>query len=298
MPPKRYIDLSAKQRKRIAARQIQEEEESSSSNEEAMSYGSPSEEEMFNEPAVTTSSDTLSASSSSNLHHSVSASEVPDSMLAYSNPNEPDSEYDSDDLEPLFSEDEEDAMISDEDEEEESTVLFRDFCKRHLPADSAVDELLKILHMMRTTDALPKSHKELYNTPDVPMMSPVAIGGGEYLHFGIENNLRFIEDLQLDELTLNFSWDGVRLFKSSKINMWPIVMTVEEYKTDAMLVGLFIGETKPSNPNEFFHSFNDEAKTIHQTGVNIGNRRVRVRGNYFTSDVPAKTWALCKLYNM
>lgn len=200
-------------------------------------------------------------------------------------------------MELLFSEDEEDAMTDfEDDEEDEAIALFRDFCQRHLPADSAVNELLKILHKMRSTDGLPKNHKQLYNTPEIPMMTPVPIGGGEYLHFGIENNLRYIEDLiELDDLTLNFSWDGVRLFKSSNTTMWPLVKSIEEIPTDAMLVGLFIGNTKPSNPNEFFHCFNEEAKAIQQAGVNIGsNRRITVRSNYFTSDVPATTWALCK----
>lgn len=65
---------------------------------------------------------------------------------------------------------------------------------------------------------------------------------------------------QSEVLTLNFSWDGVRLFKSSNItpdNRPDIVMDIEELlNVDSMLVGLFIGESKPKKPNDFFHCFN------------------------------------------
>lgn len=276
---KPFSQLSRKQQNRIAKRQIDEESEidsSSSSDNEA-------------EAEVSENSNGLDE-----ISHNLSHNEHEIQIM------ESDNESDV----ALFSDDEIVDEDTDEDEEYEGTALLRDFCMRHLPADSAVNELLKILRVIKHPERLPKNHDELYFTSEAPMPEPISIGGGHYLHFGIKANLKYVEidNPQLEILTLNFSWDGVRLFKSSNTTLWPIVMDIEELPdVDVMLVGLFIGESKPKNPNEFFHCFNEECNDIKNSDfiVNVGlsKKPVKVRSDFCTADVPARLWALCKYKN-
>lgn len=87
------------------------------------------------------------------------------------------------------------------------------------------------------------------------MPQPVEIEGGRYLHLGIKNNLKFvnISNPNTSHLTLDFSWDGVPLFKSPNTKIWPIVMSIKELPdAKVMLVGVFIGSSKPKIPKNTF----------------------------------------------
>lgn len=212
----------------------------------------------------------------------------------------------SDDDAYLFSDEDELDFLSDNEEEQnedELTEKLRDFCLRHM-RDYQTNELLQILRSNPHLSQLPKDHNDLYQTPNIVMPEPSPIEGGHYLHFGIKANLKFIElkNPNLKELTLHFSWDGVKLFKSSPTNIWPIVMYIEELPDeDVHLVGMFVGTSKPKNPNEFFHCLNEEIKEIQNSNfeavVGATNRRCTLHGGCFTADVPAKTWALGNIHD-
>lgn len=199
----------------------------------------------------------------------------------------------------IFSDDE---MLSDSDllsSDDEGVPELKEFCMTHLN-DGPTNGLLNILREKFHLEKVPKNVGELYGTLSTPMPDPVPIEGGHYLHMGIKNNLKYV-DCHLTHLTLNFSWDGVRLFKSSKTNIWPLVMAIEELPDiDVMLVGVFIGESKPNNPDEFFYCFNKEVMEIadSQYIVEVGphKKRCTVSNSYMIADTPAKTWALGMYY--
>lgn len=187
---------------------------------------------------------------------------------------------------------------SDEDESEGAVNQLRDFCMRHLK-DDPTKQLLKILREGFHLENVPKNIDELYHTLNQSMPEPVDIEGGKYLHLGIRANLKFVEleHPNVTQLTLNFSWDGVRLFKSSNTNIWPIVMNIKELPNlDVMLIGIFIGNSKPKNPNEFFYCFNKELMEIaddrYEVEVGVSKKRCTIHNDYMTADTPAKTWAL------
>lgn len=88
-----------------------------------------------------------------------------------------------------------------------------------------------------------------HETPQERMPDPVSIKGGQYLDFGIRNNLKLIELRPTYPNSLNFSWDAKCLC--------PLVMKVEELKDiEVLLVGVYIGDSNPLNPNEYFYCFN------------------------------------------
>lgn len=319
---RKFSELSRKQQQRIVQQQIDEEEygedivgSSSSDEQSTVSSEASPVNNLGSHQSMASNIDEgqhPNVPHVSSVHSAISYNEGALPLLNQGDAIEPVSmDIDSESRhEALDTDDESDVVLfSDEDELESGsgeeghdiTPQLRDFCSVHLPADSAVNQLLNILRNNPNLQGLPRNHNELYNTPTTQMEEPVNIGGGKYLHFGIKANLKYIEidDPEITSLTLNFSWDGVRLFKSSNKALWPIVMHVEELPhLDVLLVGLFIGDTKPSNPNEFFHCFNEETKEIENNDfiVNVGvaNKNVTVRSDFCIADVPAKTWALCK----
>ncbi|XP_066584839.1 uncharacterized protein [Prorops nasuta] len=100
---------------------------------------------------------------------------------------------------------------------------------------------------------------------------------------------------------ISFSWytDGVPVFKSSKISMWPFFLTINELpfkmrklKQNTLLIGLWFGDKKP-NPNLFMLQFKDELLKIAE-GVKVTiheNIEIIVKGIllFGTADTPAKS---------
>ena len=98
--------------------------------------------------------------------------------------------------------------------------------------------------------------------------------------------------------------DGVPVFKSSKMSVWPIFLMVNElpYKqriqsSNMLLVGLWFGNTKPIIDN-FTRALHNELKSMEQLGTDVvingheHNCKAFLIG--ITADLPAK----CTLLNM
>lgn len=170
------------------------------------------------------------------------------------------------------------------------------FCLSYL-SDIGTNKLLKILskHM----PGCPQTAAELLGvSPELPNVIPIK--GGDLLYLGIKTNLKKIKlKLPLKQIIVDFSWDGVRIFKASNIKMWPLVMRlVNVPEQDVILLGVFIGNKNPANPNEFFFPLIDELNQIKNQGgfVTVGdNKRIyQLKPRLFISDTPARSFALCK----
>lgn len=76
--------------------------------------------------------------------------------------------------------------------------------------------------------------------------------------------------------------------------MWPIVMDEITNET-VYLIGVFIGEKKPSNNMEFFDCLLRELEEIYENGsiVEVGANRTRTvfEVSKYLADTPARTWA-------
>lgn len=75
---------------------------------------------------------------------------------------------------------------------------------------------------------------------------------------------------------ISFTWytDGVPIFKSSKISMWPLYLTINELpfherkkRENTLLLGLWYGDKKP-NANSFIYQFRKELQVISQ-GIQV-----------------------------
>lgn len=111
---------------------------------------------------------------------------------------------------------------------------------------AALLSILKIFH-----PTLPKDERTLFGTQaHVPTTK---IEGGEYYNFGIVkgvlSRLACLSLLAtLTTLTLQFNIDGLPLFKSSKLQFWPILGCLKCYYTKSpFVVGIFCGISKPKS---------------------------------------------------
>lgn len=201
------------------------------------------------------------------------------------------------------SEEEEDLMyFSDiEDDDNESDPFnpnLREFCLKHLN-DTGMKELLNLLDSTGKFPDLPRNVNELLCAAETStMVSPVKIKNGEYMHLGIRANLAMLNLHEVPkQLTITISWDGVRIFKSSRMQMWPIVMEVEETK-DIFLIGVFLGHKKPKSNIEYFYCLIKELELISQNNdtVSVGVNRIQTKlaVSKFLADTPARLWAIGK----
>lgn len=322
---KRFSKLSAYQQRRIARNESSSSSSSSLSSVEDTKFHELTEDQQYQislqeinqetleeecmSESITSENVTLevsqqlsedSVSPSQQLDAPFDQTLVPPPSFSY-----PDAEPDCDDeSDPYFFSDDDLLEYEDDneshDEANEAVDQLRDFCLANLK-DDTTNTLLKILRDGFHLESVPKNVKNLYTTPNTTMPNAIEIEGGHYLHLGIKNNLHFVPniDSNLIHLTLNFSWDGVRLFKSSNTNIWPLVMDVEEIpELDVMLVGIFIGNSKPKNSNEFFFCFNKEIMEIadnnFEVEVGVQKQKCTIHTNYMIADTPARIWALGK----
>lgn len=282
-----FRDLPDAQQRKIVEAELQAEEETEhESIQDDMELSQASEQSSVNNLLLADDADPEEYNSRVFDHDSGQYNPMPE---------ESDSVSDFDDDDYIFSDED---VLNNSSDEGDALPNLRDFCMRKLK-DDGTNELLKILKTDFHIENLPGTAVELYDTPEEVMPKPVPINGGHYLHLGIRSNLKFIDipDPILNHLTLSFSWDGVRLFKSSTKCLWPLVMRVEplEY-LDVLLVGLFIGDTKPENPNEFFYCFNRECEVIadnhFEVEVGVNKDRCTVHLGNMIADAVARIWAL------
>lgn len=90
---------------------------------------------------------------------------------------------------------------------------------------------------------------------------------GHYYHFGLANgileSLKHEAVLETNILQISLNVDGLPLTKSSKSQFWPILARFETVKESRPFpVGMYQGNTKPENANDFLRPFVNELKEI------------------------------------
>ena len=152
---------------------------------------------------------------------------------------------------------------------------------------------------------LPKDPRTLLNTPRSYNVKHIA--GGSYHHFGLEQSLIFVLSCDTaklqstEEVSIQINIDGLPLFKSSRTQFWPILgrLTIP-LETKPFIIGLYCGDQKPGNINEFLHDFVSEVKLLNEQGLLMErcNRKLKVKISCFICDAPARAFVKqVKYYN-
>lgn len=162
---------------------------------------------------------------------------------------------------------------------------------------SALRSLLSILKPYHPS--LPADPRTLLKTSQVYTIKEIACCDGktdqvgQYYHFGIGSGI--LQQLQQykcisGELSLQFNFDGLPLFKSSSMEFWPILCLVKEFDASPFVVGLYCGSKKPSNVADYVHDFVVELQQLFDHGfVNDGNL-YKVKLDCFVCDAPARSF--------
>ena len=112
---------------------------------------------------------------------------------------------------------------------------------------SALNDLLFILRKQGL--CVPKDARTLLQTPR--RVNTIQKLGGDYLYLGIESDILKVISTHLEnfrsnnEVILTFNVDGVPLFKSSNVQMWPILCSVQHF--EPFVVAFYCGNSKPNS---------------------------------------------------
>jgi len=155
----------------------------------------------------------------------------------------------------------------------------------------------KLLHILKPIcPSLPLDARTLWQTPR--QIEKKSFGTGDYVHLGLEDGisrrLSHVECNADDEIQLQFNIDGLPLFKSSNIQLWPILCLITQPRcTDPFVVGLFCGTAKP--PVCFLNEFVSELQQLMENGMSLGTGmiHVHIKLHSFVCDAPARSFVKC-----
>jgi hypothetical protein len=120
------------------------------------------------------------------------------------------------------------------------------------------------------------------------------IEGGEYCHIGIERGLQYVignSSLPAGNLKLQINVDGIPLFKSSSLSLWPILCLVTNIDIkEPAVIGVFCGKEKPGSAAEFLSDFITDMLKVMDEGLRINEKVYTVSIYSFICDAPARAF--------
>ncbi|XP_049301241.1 uncharacterized protein LOC125774913 [Anopheles funestus] len=94
---------------------------------------------------------------------------------------------------------------------------------------------------------------------------------------------------EVNNFSLQISIDGLPLFRSSLTEFWPILFKIDELPVSPVMVaGIYSGQSKPNNLEQFLRPLVDELNSLHSTGMQFGDKNVTVCVKAFITDSPAR----------
>ncbi|XP_043480494.1 uncharacterized protein LOC122510127 isoform X1 [Leptopilina heterotoma] len=118
---------------------------------------------------------------------------------------------------------------------------------------------------------------------------------GEFVYFGLEKGIinSLNEEIHnSDTIWLQINADGLPLFKSNSLHLWPILCKIH-YEPDIykpLPVAIFSGTTKPMCIDDYLEEFVIDLDNILENGVIVGNKHFKVQVHCFVCDTPARSF--------
>lgn len=184
--------------------------------------------------------------------------------------------------------------------EEENIVL----CKNATLEEDIKDWVLKYHPSVKSTSALLHILKKF--CPEIPLSLKTIAGArqmvekkivepGSYFHIGIVENLMKIKDLiekeKIKKIVLDIGIDGLPLFKSSAIGLWPILgRIVNMPMVKVFLIGSYVGKQKPVDVNLFLQDFVTEMAQLNENGLELISSTIKVEIRAFLCDAQARSF--------
>jgi hypothetical protein len=157
----------------------------------------------------------------------------------------------------------------------------------------AIDQLLKILHPYHSD--LPLTAKTLLGTKKSGKVIVKNIASGEYIYVGIKEGLRSCyasSTTACDTIKYQANIDGIPLFKSSGIQLWPVLGKLIDSSL-IFIIGVFCGMSKPSNVNEYLEEFIQEVICLETEGFTVNGKHCYAKLDCLVCDAPARALVKC-----
>jgi hypothetical protein len=161
---------------------------------------------------------------------------------------------------------------------------------------AALSDLLCILQPLNLD--LPKDARTLLQT--CREVQTISLAGGDYYYFGVrfwlQSLLQKSQDvLYVEELTLHINIDGIPLFKSSTMCLWPILGSFQEIEASPFPIAVYCSTHKPSSLDDYLRDFIVEMKKLETEGFtsNVLKKTFKIKLGAIICDAPARAFVKC-----
>lgn len=176
------------------------------------------------------------------------------------------------------------------------STFLADWAIRFNIPHNTFNGLLRGLKEHKCFNHLPVDCRTLLKTPSNSSSLIRNVEPGLYYHFSLTKGLQMHASSNLSTIQIAIGIDGLPLSKSSNSQFWPILAYIvndPSLKKTVFPIGLYHGNKKPSNSNEFLFDFVEEMKSIlSANGVFLNKKKVNVSIHYICCDAPAKSFIL------
>ena len=190
--------------------------------------------------------------------------------------------------------------MSEDDQKMTITEELFMFCLMFQISGRAMDFLLKLL-LRHGVENIPPSYYILKKTASLKKYDIMNMRKGKFSYLSVSDNLKFCIDegfLTSGKINLKFNFDGLPLFRSSFMNVWPILMIIENCAFRFPLpVAVYCGLGKP-DVDHYLKEFTEEMTRLKQYNFFYNGVSLIIERLLFICDVPARAMIQCiNLYN-
>lgn len=160
---------------------------------------------------------------------------------------------------------------------------------------NTINALLKGLKLHKCFNNLPVDSRTLLSTPKHTYKTVRCVQPGSYYHFGLTGGILRHASANSKEIKLAIGIDGLPISKSSGGQFWPIMAYIIDshlISSTVFPVGLYYGNLKPNDSNDYLQDFVKEMHELLTNGINFNNSNLKVFLNVFCCDAPAKAFIL------
>lgn len=159
---------------------------------------------------------------------------------------------------------------------------------------NALNSLLVLLrkHFGNSLSQLPQDARCLLSTPRKIEITSME-NSGYFWYYGFQHYIfEIFKDTKNNLLLeLNINIDGLPIYNSSKKQFWPILVQIHDMpQIRPLVVGIYYGEAKPRNIDEFLTPLVNELLYIIQNNVHINGKIIKIRVRCFIADSPARSF--------
>jgi hypothetical protein len=156
-----------------------------------------------------------------------------------------------------------------------------------------------LLLILRKYDfPLPKDPRTVLHTPKNIVLQQIK--NGFYYHFGIKRALQnilmkagnLIAVNNVTQLKVLYNIDGIPLFKSANLSLWPILCKIKNLP-HVFPVGVFCGNSKPGNIHEYLREFVTEQAQLQDACISINGSQFSIMIEAIVCDAPARAFIKC-----